>query len=157
MGLEGSDCSKIEQRAEWRLLGDMLQTCDITKPFYLRNREQEIQQFDIITAWEVLEHIAEADLPQLFENIRNHLAVGGYFIGSIANWDDIDPESGINWHVTVHPYDWWVQKFAEAGFQIVTENFSKADLARGGYNPPHCYEKPYPEIFEEWLHIAVKK
>jgi len=157
IGLEGSDCSKIEQRAEWRLLGDRLQTCDITKPFFLRNSEKEIQQFDIITAWEVLEHIAEADLLQLFENIRNHLTKGGYFIGSIANWNDIDTESGINWHVTVHPYDWWKKKFLEAGFQIVTEDFAKADLARGGYNPPHCYEKPYPETSEKSLYIAVHK
>jgi len=157
IGLEGSDCSKIEQRAEWRLLGDRLQTCDITKPFFLRNKEKKIQQFDIITAWEVLEHIAEADLPQLLENIRNHLAKGGYFVGSIANWNDIDAESGINWHITVHPYDWWKKKFMEAGFQIVTENFAKADLARGGYNPPHCYEKPYPEISEKSLYIAVQK
>lgn len=158
MGLEGSDCSKKEQRAEWRLLGDRLQTCDITKPFYLRRLDNEIQQFDIITAWEVLEHIAEADLPQLFENIRNHLTDDGYFVGSIANWDDIDPVSGVNWHVTVHPYEWWAEKFNNAGFKICTEDFAVIDLARGGYNPPHCYEQPYPEVdLERSLYIAVHR
>lgn len=157
LGLEGSDCSKKEQRAEWRLLDDRLQTCDITKPFYLRNSHKEIQQFDIITAWEVLEHIAEADLPQLFENIKNHLALGGYFVGSIANWDDIDPTSGVNWHVTVRPYEWWVRKFTEAGFQICTEDFATADLARGAYNPPQCYLAPADMVFtEKSFHIAVK-
>ncbi len=158
IGLEGSDCSKKEQRAEWRLLGDRLQTCDITKPFLLRNAENKIQQFDIITAWEVLEHIAEDDLPQLFKNISIHLTETGYFIASIADWDDIDPESGVNWHVTVHPYQWWVQKFSEAGFTICTSNFDVIDLARGGYNPPHCYEKPYPDIdLAKSLYIAVHK
>ncbi len=158
MGLEGSDCSKKEQRAEWRLLGDRLQTCDIAKPFYLRRPDNEIQQFDIITAWEVLEHIAEADLPQLFENIRNHLTDDGYFVGSIANWDDIDPVSGVNWHVTVHPYEWWAEKFNNAGFKICTEDFAVIDLARGGYNPPHCYEQPYPEVdLERSLYIAVHR
>ena len=157
MGLEGSDCSKKEQRAEWRLLDDRLQTCDITKPFYLRNRQRGIQQFDVITAWEVLEHIAEADLPQLFENIKNHLALGGYFVGSIANWDDIDPKSGVNWHITVHPYDWWARKFTEAGFQICTEDFATADMARGAYNPPQCYLAPADIVFtEKSFHIAVK-
>ena len=156
MGLEGSDCSKKEQRAEWRLLGDRLQTCDIAKPFYLRKANNEIQQFDIITAWEVLEHIAEVDLPQLFANIKNHLTDEGYFVGSIANWDDIDPVSGVNWHVTVHLYEWWADKFSNAGFKICTEDFAVIDLARGGYNPPHCYEQPYPEVdLERSLYIAV--
>ncbi len=158
MGLEGSDCSKKEQRAEWRLLGDRLQTCDIAKPFYLRKANNEIQQFDIITAWEVLEHIAEVDLPQLFANIKNHLTDEGYFVGSIANWDDIDPVSGVNWHVTVHLYEWWADKFSNAGFKICTEDFAVIDLARGGYNPPHCYEQPYPEVdLERSLYIAVHK
>lgn len=158
MGLEGSDCSKKEQRAEWRLLGDRLQTCDITKPFCLRDSRGEMRQFDIITAWEVLEHIAEADLPGLFDNIKKHLADDGIFVGSIANWDDIDPESGVNWHVTVHPYDWWKAKFEAAGFCVCTELFDVIDLARGGYNPPHCYEAPYPEAdTQKSFHIAVRK
>lgn len=158
MGLEGSDCSKKEQRAEWRLLGDRLQTCDITKPFCLRDSGGEVRQFDIITAWEVLEHIAEADLPGLFDNIKRHLADDGIFVGSIANWDDIDPESGVNWHVTVHPYDWWKEKFEAAGFSICTELFDVIDLARGGYNPPHCYEAPCLEIdTKKSFHIVVRK
>ena len=158
MGLEGSDCSQKEQRAEWRLLGERLQTCDITKPFCLRNAQGDVQRFDVITAWEVLEHIKEADLPQLFENIRNHLASGGYFVGSIANWDDIDPKSGVNWHVTVHPYGWWAQKFEEAGFRLHTEDFDPIDLARGAYNPPQCYLKPAEVVYTETsFHIAVKK
>ena len=94
----------------------------------------------------------------MFKNISIHLTETGYFIASIADWDDIDPESGVNWHVTVHPYQWWVQKFSEAGFTICTSNFDVIDLARGGYNPPHCYEKPYPDIdLAKSLYIAVHK
>lgn len=157
-GLEGSDNSKKEQRAEWRLLGDRLQTCDITKKFSLQKDSGEIQEFDVITAWEVLEHIAESDLPHLFENIKRHLSPEGYFVGSIANWDDVDSVSGVNWHVTVHPYEWWEEKFAKAGFEICTGLFDTIDLARGGYNPPHCYEKPYPDVdTEKSFHIVVRK
>ncbi len=157
-GLEGSDSSKKEQRAEWRLLGDRLQTCDITKEFFLRKQDNVIQLFDIITAWEVLEHISESDLPQLFENIRRHLAPDGYFVGSIANWDDIDPDSGVNWHITLHSYEWWENIFKDYGFEIFTEKFDTADLARGGYNPPHCYEKPYPSVDKnQSFHIVARK
>lgn len=157
VGLEGSNSSQIAQRAEWRLLKDNLKTCDITKPFSL-SKDGKLQHFDIITAWEVLEHISEKDLSQLFRNIQAHLAPTGYFIGSIANWDDIDPETGVNWHVTVHPYDWWVSKFEEAGFEVCSELVDVSDLARGGYNPPHCYEAPYPEVdLSKSFHIVVRK
>ncbi len=156
-GLEGSDSSKKEQRAEWRLLGSRLQTCDITKEFLLQREDGAIQRFDIITAWEVLEHIAECDLPQLFRNIKRHLTPDGYFVGSIANWDDIDPDSGVNWHITVHPYEWWRDIFMDYGFEICTEKFHTIDLARGGYNPPHCYERPYPDVdMQKSFHIVVR-
>ncbi|MGO5095340.1 glycosyltransferase [Agathobaculum sp. LCP25S3_E8] len=149
MGLEGSDSSKKEQRAEWRLLGERLQTCDITKQFRLETPNGNLKKFDIISAWEVMEHIAENDLPQMLENIKMHLSNTGYFVASIANWDDIDPETGVNWHVTLHEYQWWVQQFEKAGFAIRTELFQPIDLARGTYNPPHCYETPYPAYDQE--------
>lgn len=158
MGLEGSDCSKKEQRAEWRLLGDRLLTCDITKPFRLVNEKEEIHLFNIITAWEVLEHIAQEDIPQLLKNILAHLAANGLFVASIANWADIDPVSGVNWHVTCHPYDWWKRQFERAGFVVCSELFAPIDLARGGYNPPHCYEMPYPELdVSRTFHIVARK
>ena len=145
IGLEGSDNSKKEQRAEWRLLGDRLQTCDITKPFRLIERDGTVKKFDIITAWEVMEHIQENDLPQMLENIKQHLSDRGYFVASIANWEDIDPESGANWHVTLHEFDWWVEQFEHAGFEVHNELFQPIDMARGTYNPPHCYEMPYSD------------
>ena len=105
-----------------------------------------------------MEHIAEDDLPMLMENIANHLRKGGYFIASIANWDDIDPNSGINWHVTVKPYPWWKRKFEESGFSVCSELLKPIDLARGGYNPPHCYEAPSLEIdTEKTFHIVAQK
>ena len=137
IGLEGCDLSLIQQRAEWRLLRNNLFTCDITKPFTLTHGGSgETMAFDVITAWEVMEHIQEDDLPQLFDNVRSHLADGGYFVGSIACWDDIDPESGVNWHVTVHPPEWWQAKFREFGFEEASDLFCMEDMARGGINHP---------------------
>ncbi|WP_195282967.1 class I SAM-dependent methyltransferase [Harryflintia acetispora] len=158
MGLEGSDSSLKEQRAEWRLLGDRLQTCDITKPFRLETEHGNLQLFNIITAWEVMEHIAESDLHQLFQNIQNHLDEDGYFIASIACWDDIDPKSGINWHVTLHPYVWWKKRFEEAGFMVCTELLQPIDLARGAYNPPHSYKTPSNRFDPKTsFHIVARK
>ena len=81
-GLEGSDFSLKHRRANWaRLANRNLFTCDITKPYQMKLDGQAVK-FHLITAWEVLEHIATPDLLQMFTNIRDHLEPGGYFIAS---------------------------------------------------------------------------
>ena len=157
VGLEGSDESFKQQRAQWRIIPKNLFTCDITKPFTLK-KDGKLKEFDVISAWEVLEHIKEEDLPVLLENIKKHLNTGGIFIGSIANWDDIDEKTGVNWHVNLHPYEWWRDRFVEVGFEIITEAFSPYDLARGTINPPHVYELPYDDFdLNKTFYIVAKK
>lgn len=158
MGLEGSDISKIQQRAEWRLLGENLQTCDITKPFQILDVESNsTYKFNVISAWEVLEHIAESDLPQLFRNIKSHLSTEGRFVASIANYDDIDPDTGVNWHVTLHDNAWWKNRIESFGFEICENEFSAYDMARGSYNPPHCYEKLYEKYDSKKTFFVIAK
>ncbi len=159
IGLEGSDASLTAQRAEWRLLRDNLFTCDIAKPFVLLDRTtDQPKQFHVITAWEVLEHIPEADMPMLLSNIAKHLLPEGIFVASIANYDDIDPDSGVNWHVTLHPYAWWKEYFEQAGFIVCSELLDPADLARGGYNPPNAYLPPNQNVdSERCFHLVARR
>ena len=98
VGLEGSDYSLKHKRAHWReMAGKNLFTCDITKPFHLKLDQQDLK-FDLVTAWEVVEHIHPTDLDQLFQNIRSNLAEGGYFIASTASGPSI--QDGIELHQT---------------------------------------------------------
>ncbi len=159
IGLEGSDMSLVQQRAEWRLLKDNLFTCDIVYPFELKEKETGLtMQFDVITAWEVMEHLSESSLPQLFINLQTHLSDDGVFVASISNWDDIDPITGVNWHVNTKPYEWWTSKFEENGFCVCEDLISSYDIARGGINPPQCFERPYDEFnVKKTFHIVVKK
>ena len=157
VGLEGSDESFKQQRAHWRVIPKNLFTCDVTKPFTLK-KDGIRKEFDVISAWEMLEHIRESDLDILLKNIKDHLKSGGIFVGSIANWDDIDEKTGVNWHVNLHPYEWWSEKFKTFGFEIITEKFSPYDMARGTYNPPHCYEFPAESYDpEKDFYIVAKK
>jgi len=157
VGLEGSDESFKQQRAHWRVIPNNLFTCDVTKPFTLK-KDGIRKEFDVISAWEMLEHIRESDLDALLKNIKDHLKLGGIFVGSIANWDDIDEKTGVNWHVNLHPYEWWSEKFKTFGFEIITEKFSPYDMARGTYNPPHCYEFPAESYdAEKDFYIVAKK
>lgn len=116
VGVEGSDYSQKHKRAEWANIPEFLFTADITKRFDVSIAAEAGSQpvkFDVITMWEVLEHIPEADLAMLSDNIKRHLAPGGLWIVSIANYDYF--VEGVNLHQTVKPKDWWVKMFTRLG------------------------------------------
>ena len=134
-GVEGSDFSLVNQRAMWRVIPNNLFTADITKPFYFVDEEGTRRRFDVITAWEVLEHIPRAALAGFFANLRGNLADDGLFAASIATFPDQDARAGAVWHVTVEPSSWWAEQFRTAGFEPVEGLFSPYDFARGSGNP----------------------
>jgi len=78
-------------------------TCDITKPFEIKS-EGKIK-FNLITAWEVLEHIRREDLDNVFKNIINHLEEGGYFIASTSSASGIS--DNVEFHQTRMTNDQW--------------------------------------------------
>ncbi len=125
-GIEGSDISRRTKRAEWATIPERLFTADVTKPFRCIEQgsgsseelgwvaDEKPAQFDVITLWEVLEHIAEADLPGVFSNIERHLQPEGRLIVSISPNEDIF--EGVNLHQTVRPFEWWVAKIHSFGW-----------------------------------------
>jgi SAM-dependent methyltransferase len=138
IGLEGSDFPKTHGLGEWSTIPGNLFNCDITEPFLLAEETTTSQPFlfDIVTAWEVLEHIPEERIPQLMGNIRSHLKPEGRIIFSIATFPDLDEATGTNWHVCVHQKPWWVAKFKELGYDEITSHpFGKEHWLRGS---GHC-------------------
>ncbi len=133
IGLEGSDLSQRTLRAEWRLIAEHLFTCDITKPFKLTQGKSKSYQADVITAWEVLEHIPKEQLPGMFENIRNHLSPDGIFVASVAKYDDFDETTGVHYHATIESRDWWEDCLWDNGLEMLEEQaiFSMHDYCRG--------------------------
>jgi SAM-dependent methyltransferase len=135
MGLEGSDYSRRFRRAEWRSIPEFLFTCDITRDFQIECETQgkpaESQLFDVVTSWEVMEHIAEKDLPKLAENVKRHLAPAGIWIMSISPGHDII--NGVDLHQTVQPKTWWVEKFRTLGLEHREEyiNYFNTQWVRG--------------------------
>lgn len=117
VGLEGSDYSKKHRRAEWATIPDYLFTCDITKPFELFTVDGDKSvplEFDVVTAWEVMEHISECDLQQVANNVSMHLANNGVWIVSISPNREV--QGGVVLHQTVKPKDWWINTFEHLGF-----------------------------------------
>ena len=156
LGLEGSDYSQKRWRAQWGNIPHHLKTCDITKPFAVLDREtSERVLFDVITAWEVIEHIPEADLDQLFRNILDHLKADGYFMGSVCTVPDVDPKTGANWHQSVYPREWWLERFRAAGFEVVEQDaIGKDDWLRGSGRAPLDWTEDQGAGFHVVLRVA---
>jgi hypothetical protein len=116
IGLEGSDYSKKRRRAEWATIPDYLFTCEITKPFDVMSRDGAGERqilFDSVTSWEVMEHIAERDIPCVAENVKKHMADGALWIMSID--DQPYTVDGVDLHQTVRPREWWIKVFSDLG------------------------------------------
>jgi SAM-dependent methyltransferase len=136
IGLEGSDYSQQVHRAEWATIPDSLFTCDITAEFQLAQLDaaagaESDARFDVITAWEFIEHIHQRDLPAVCGNARRHLKPGGVWIMSVSPNEEVI--NGVTLHQTVEDHPWWLQFFESQGFanhsQLV--DFFGDDWVRG--------------------------
>ena len=117
VGLEGSDFSKRHRRAEWRTIPEDPFTADVTAPFQVYGDGDAGSfpaRFDVVTSWEMIEHIAEPDLKQVAENVGRHLKESGIWVMSIS--PNIEIIDGVPLHQTVQPRDWWVTKFQQLGW-----------------------------------------
>lgn len=109
IGLEGSDYSRNHKRAEWVTIPDNLFTCDVTHPFEINDENGKVV-FDIVTAWELMEHLPADRLSTVCNNIRRHLARDGIWIMSIS------PNKEYH-HVTTESREWWLNLFTQEGFK----------------------------------------
>lgn len=134
VGLEGSDYSKKCGRGEWTTVPFSLFTCDVTGNFELlmdKGDSLEPVRFDVVTCWELMEHIAESDLDKMIANTAKHLAPGGLWIMSIATVKDVI--DGVNLHQTVRPKSWWIEKFKQHKLEHLEEfvDYFNTQFVRG--------------------------
>ena len=111
-GIEGSDHCKMNKIGYWSVLGDNLFTCDATRPFYFADDRGRLA-FDLITSWEVMEHIQESDIPGLLSNVHDNLSEKGWFVGSVSTIE-YNGKDGTVYHVTIRDKEWWRDRFMRA-------------------------------------------
>jgi len=134
VGLEGSDYSKRFHRAEWGNIPEFLFTCDVTKPFSLYTTPpKRPMHFDVVTAWEFMEHIEKRDLDQLIRNVMKHMKPSAMWVMSVANSPSI--VENVDLHVTKEPKGWWVKKFESFGLTNVDAyvRYFNTQFVRGKY------------------------
>ena len=152
IGLEGSDYwtrhieDNCQSAYQWKRYKDQrLFNCDITQPFFIiginfnvtaENNQTNIfinptisyRKFDVVMAWEVLEHLSPLRLQVALGNIYNHMADDGIFIASISMVSDT-PE-GVELHQIRKPIEWWLNEIMKYGLFKCVE--------------PYPFEKLYP-------------
>ena len=114
VGIEGSDYSIKHKQFNWPTYHEkVLWTADITKPFKIVDEDGNRVLFDLISAWEVVEHIHPNDLDNFFNNILSQLKSDGIFISSInLGPDDRQDENGniVHLHQSVFSEKEWREK-----------------------------------------------
>jgi SAM-dependent methyltransferase len=110
VGLEGSNYSLKTRRGAWPHYHNLM-TCDISKPFDLD------EQFDVITAWDVLEHLTKDGLDILIGNVHRLMRPRSIFIVTTANNSEIP--TGFELHQTQWTSERWIQFFISNGFCVL--------------------------------------
>jgi SAM-dependent methyltransferase len=132
VGLDGSDIQKKRNLGEWSSCPLHFFTVDLTEKFHLKDKAGAGLVFDIVTAWEVLEHIEEEKIPILIQNAASHLKTNGLFVASIDQTPDFNPITGANYHVTLKSQQWWIDIFNQHGFkEFKNHPFQVEDFVRG--------------------------
>jgi 2-polyprenyl-3-methyl-5-hydroxy-6-metoxy-1,4-benzoquinol methylase len=112
VGIEGSDYSSKHKLHNWpKYHNSVLFTADVTKPFQIEENGERIL-FDLISAWEVVEHIHWNDLDNMFTNILSNLKEDGMFIVSVNTGPDVreDENKKLHFlHQSVFPQDFWME------------------------------------------------
>ena len=122
-GIDGSDSQKQQGLNSWGRIPERLFNADITEPFHFVNEDtNEGLRFDVISAWDVLEHLYEDRLPSFCENLKNNLKSDGVFVCGIADFADE------GYHVTLHNKEWWIDMFDKNGLALVADEF--VEIAR---------------------------
>jgi 2-polyprenyl-3-methyl-5-hydroxy-6-metoxy-1,4-benzoquinol methylase len=116
VGIEGSDYSVKHARANWpEFYNKLLFTCDATKEYKVLDNSEQIM-FDLITSWEVVEHIHPDDLESFFNNILNHMHDDSIFCASIAPNPDVI--NGHALHQSVFPKEIWFNEILPKYFRV---------------------------------------
>lgn len=130
LGLEGSDhCLNLNTPViaklgglplgfqNWQTYGNKnLFTCDVTYDYTITNNGQ-LQQFDLITCLDVMEHFYEERIDKFLEMVTKHLKPNGLFVAVIALFhlekDKILEQGKVEYHKSLFSHEQWDSMLAK--------------------------------------------
>lgn len=124
VGIEGSDFSVVNSRANWpEYHNKCLFTCDASEPYTIVDDDGECIKFDCISSWEVIEHIHPDCLDTFFLNISNHMHEKSIFVGAISLVSDCHTcggrsETPVELHQSLFPKEEWIDNILSKYFIV---------------------------------------
>jgi len=82
--------------------------------------------FDVVSAWDVLEHIPEQAIDQTLKEIKRVSKLEGLQSVVICLTEEQCKHGDLQCHLTVHNYDWWIAKINQAGFRPLSLKLDKS-------------------------------
>ena len=79
-------------------------------------------KFDLITLWEVFEHIETNFLSMLIQNIRRHMHEQSIVVASICTVRDENPLKKAIYHKTVQSKEWWLEFLNKNGIEPINNH-----------------------------------
>jgi 2-polyprenyl-3-methyl-5-hydroxy-6-metoxy-1,4-benzoquinol methylase len=158
VGVDGSDACKAKGLGYWNIIKH-LHNCDITTKFSFLGNDARNISFDIISMWEVFEHIPKNLCGQVLDNIRHQLSDNGLFVGSISQLEYVNAVTGTPYHVTLESKEWWRDLFHEHGLEMIKSEFKDNEYYRGvgnRYQDIHSY-KENPETGFHFVARLIKE
>jgi hypothetical protein len=106
--------------------------------------------FDFVLCSEVMEHIPEEDT---LKTLKEILRVGSdKYLFTIALTPEMIPVAGlVQSHINLHPPEWWLHIFEEAGFQLagIATNDAQEDLSILAVKYADKYKDGMDNFFKE--------
>lgn len=122
IGIEGSSYNVEHKQVNWsEYYEKILWTADVTKPFLVVDESNQEVKFDLITAWELIEHLLPEDLESFLRRAIDKLSDDGLFILSVNQDPDVRREkdgSLIFLHQSVFPERYWREEILK-NFNVV--------------------------------------
>ena len=143
VGVDGSDACKAKGQGYWNLIKH-LHNCDITQDFRFLDKAEKNITFDVISMWEVFEHIPKDLCGQVLDTIRAQLSENGLFVGSISQLEYVNADTGTPYHVTLESKEWWQELFCQHGLILIESEFKDFEYYRGvgdRYQDLHSYKR----------------
>lgn len=125
IGLDGCDHPLNEMTAagyaNWTTYHEkILFNVDIVEKFEIFHHDQPVK-FDIITMWEVIEHLRPHHLEKLFINIHKHLKDDGIFVLTVNILSH--QKDGEEYHQTICPRLIWEKYILDKFFHVFPYDF----------------------------------
>ena len=110
IGIDGFEQYELNKIDGWGKYPNNFSTLNISKPISVLQDSQKVL-FDIVTAWEVCEHLYEDEIDGFAKNIVANMHQESIAILTIS----FRPDLG---HFTIKPLDWWVSVFESNGLLV---------------------------------------